>query len=596
MKDWYFYQDKGRTMGPLSLADLKARVRDGRLRLFDLIYKEGEPGWRMALEHPDLRGEFQQAGGNTPERPWVCLHRKGEESFEFMTLGPYSLDEVREAIAAGHLSYDDYGWRQEFAEWKRLGSLEEFNPRAASLKRAARAQSPPEEDEETPESLLRNVVEARRIKAPTAPVAPSGARGPDLTKSPDDVATRVISRAELERLEAPPPPPSEKKGAPKAKVFRGMTFKPPEAARDDEATRLVSHTDPEATRLVGREPGGAPDAEEEFEPTIIERRPLMEDEPLPEQPLETASNWRRAQRRFSPDWAIVIGLVVVLMGVIVLLSRRGQRAPEVPPPVGMLETLDGTGTPELRPPAENGTPGPDVLPAPATPAPVAPPVATVPAPTPAPTPPPPPPPKPKAPTLLTLTASSTGEEWKIDLRSNGSPEYPVYLQVVGLPGQVADGAAYYRYVKIPTTGDTRTALDIPDLGLAPGRYHVRAESAGLQRSADLNIAVGETSYKQAVARARKVHAAALWTERLALYRQARALEQRLAAGRIGERDFEALARVQKSNGATYTFFEDWWEMKEIAREARQQAITPALKERARRLRERVATFSVWRLR
>lgn len=605
MKDWYFYQDKGRTQGPLSLEDLKTRVREGRLRLFDLIYKEGEPGWRMALEHPDLRGEFKQAGGNTAERPWVCLHRKNDETFEFVTLGPFSDAEVRQAIAAGHLSYGDYAWKQDFTEWMRLGSLEEFNPRAASLNRAAQAKPA---REETPEQLLRDVVEMKRARTTTVKdVPPTGASGPDLTKSEDDVATRIVSSRELEAMSAPPPPPDlAVKNAPKTKVFQDMSFKPPrpedEATRivrkartdDEDATRIVPRErTPESTRIVDRTrvtgstvpriSTRGPVTEDDAEPTIIERRPLMDDEPLPEEPLETKGNWRLGPKRFSTDWAIVIGLVALLMVSIVVLSKRSVPTPEIPPPVPVLETLEANGPVELRPPSEDGKAGPDALPAPATKPDVPPPA-------------PPPPPKPRAPTTLVLSTGTSGNAAKIEVRSDGTPEFPVFLQIIGLPGQVAGGASYYRYVKVATTGNAQDVLTVPDLELAPGRYRLRAETANLQREADLAIGTGETSYKQAVARARKLNASAIWSERLALFRQARALEQRLASGQLGAKGFEALAQVKKSTGANYIFFEDWWEMKEIVREARQQKITLALRERARRLRERMAAFSVWRLR
>lgn len=607
MKDWYFYQDKGRTQGPLTLEDLRARVREGRLRLFDLIYKEGEPGWRMALEHPDLRGEFKQAGANSATRPWVCLHRKNEETFEFVTLGPYDDEEVRQAIAAGHLSYGDYAWRQGFEQWQRLGALEEFNPRAASLKRAAQVKP---EAEETPEQLLRDVVELRRrqvVEKGEAP--PVGASGPDLTKDEDEIATRIVTKQELASMSAPPPPPDGSHLGPKTKVFQGMSFKPPRPTEEEEATRIVSPVlDPDATRIttkperestrivdrdatrvvaeVPRISTRGPVADE-----VEDQRPMMDDEPLPEEELAPARNWRTGPKRFSTDWAIVLGLVVMLVVAIVVLSRRHTDGPEIPPTVPVLEHLEANGPIELQPPGEA-----QALPAPEDPVPPGADLPAVPA-TPAaaePTPPPPPPPKPRAPTKLALSANTSGSEFKIEVRSDGTKEFPVFLQIVGLPGQVTQGASFYRYFKIEATGDASAPLELPDLDLAPGRYRLRAETANLQREAELSFGTGETSFKQAVARARKLNAAAVWGERLALYRQARALEQRLASGQM--RGFEALAQVKKATGANYIFFDDWWEMKEIVREARQQKITPALKDRARKLRERIATFSVWRLR
>ena len=51
MNEQYFYQDLGKTAGPLSAEEVKGRIRDGRIRVFDLLYKDGESAWKIALEH-----------------------------------------------------------------------------------------------------------------------------------------------------------------------------------------------------------------------------------------------------------------------------------------------------------------------------------------------------------------------------------------------------------------------------------------------------------------------------------------------------------------------------------------------------------------
>ena len=48
-KDTFFYQDGGKTVGPVTMTDLKGRIRDGKVRLFDLILKEGADAWKKAI-------------------------------------------------------------------------------------------------------------------------------------------------------------------------------------------------------------------------------------------------------------------------------------------------------------------------------------------------------------------------------------------------------------------------------------------------------------------------------------------------------------------------------------------------------------------
>ena len=95
MTDGYFYQERGKTVGPFNVEDIKLRIKDGRVRVFDLIYKDGEPTWRMALEHSTLRGEFKIATlASLKDRPWVCLQKKSSEELSFVTTGPFTQDVI----------------------------------------------------------------------------------------------------------------------------------------------------------------------------------------------------------------------------------------------------------------------------------------------------------------------------------------------------------------------------------------------------------------------------------------------------------------------------------------------------------------------
>src|ERR1019366_1236374 len=101
MNEWYFYQERGETVGPFNVEDIKGRIKDGRIRVFDLLYKDGEPSWRMALEHSPLRGEFKTSTlASLKERPWVCLQKK---SSGFITTGPFTEEEIRDGLMSGEI-------------------------------------------------------------------------------------------------------------------------------------------------------------------------------------------------------------------------------------------------------------------------------------------------------------------------------------------------------------------------------------------------------------------------------------------------------------------------------------------------------------
>src|SRR4051794_31400921 len=109
MNDWYFLHEKGKTVGPVSGDDIKTRIREGRVRLFDLIYRDGEAEWRMALEHSGLRTEFNAVSMvDLKQKPWVCLQRKAKDVADYVTTGPFNQIEIREALQKGRISYSDY--------------------------------------------------------------------------------------------------------------------------------------------------------------------------------------------------------------------------------------------------------------------------------------------------------------------------------------------------------------------------------------------------------------------------------------------------------------------------------------------------------
>ncbi|MGE0526093.1 MAG: DUF4339 domain-containing protein [Bdellovibrionales bacterium] len=607
MKSWFFYQERGRTIGPLTSSDMHARIRDGRLRPFDLVYKEGDRGWCMALECPELKEAFADIESTgSPARPWVCLQKKTKSGLNFVTTGPFSEEEVKRALMEGKLTYGDYAWREGLQEWRRLGTLVEFNPR---LQEEGGTSSTPTDKISgiQAEELLKNVVEIKRPRVTAGSPPPQEAEGEDLTKISGigaDYPTVVMDNPLMDDADDPPTEPS----------IRISDYDPETrtaASWDEDKTRIVEMGDSEtefgalseANTVTDARFGGAtdPDADPDAvtrivpelqaktstsvptpsaTPTSISTSSL-ESEPASE--TEDSDPWSR----HWVDWGIVAALMVAFIGGVVWISRI-VRAPK-PGPVAESplptppQPSDVQDEPALTVKSEEKVPAAEEAQTETAPAP-----------------PPPPPPRPvrKEPTELYLKLHAAGSrQARIEIRTDGSPHFPVYVQVVGLPGQVAEGASFYWYKRLAPSGDPDEPLDLSELKLPQGRFIVRATTGELHKEERLNLGIGEASYKQETAQQRKIHASAIWEERLQLMRLATALEAEIASSikskRFSTKPFRALQAVNKSNGGRYVLFESWYELKEIFTEARKGADEQLLI-RAKRAREQMARFSVWR--
>lgn len=536
MKDWFFYQDKGKTVGPVTEDDLRERIREGRIRLFDLIHKEGDAGWRMAMEYPLLKEAFNGGAGALKERPWVCLQRKNPEDLDFKTTGPFSNEEVRESLLAGRISYNDYAWRTGFAEWKRIGSLEDFNPR---LKNQESASVPPVL-ERTPS--LKNVVELRRPRLPEPEAKPPDAAGEDLVPNSFVPPT-------------PPMPPSAP--APEAEPPRAVSTQPEKSKKS--AGKSKTDSDSERRRS-------------------------------------------RRRRKTVPwfDWGIVFALVLVL-GVVAFVLSRSIRSTQRPTAAAMNENSPPPAQPIRLDPLPAPSVGTNDLPAPEVEESVVipprpfkleedekEPPAVAPARTVQPS---------KKPTDLFLAVSTSGgNRARIQVRSNGSTDIPIYIQVVGLPGQVSEGASFYRFMRMKPSAPGQP-LDLSSLKLPQGKFILRVASGDLTKETRFSLGLSEASYKQSVSRLRKQFAHAVWSERLQLFKLTLLLEKRASEAMGGKKfvvkGLEPVLKVKRSNGQNYVLFEDWFELKDILDEARSQP-TAAVMARIKKANDRMASFSVWR--
>jgi hypothetical protein len=501
MKKNFFYQERGKTAGPVTIEEMKARVRDGRVQLFDMVHLEGEPGWKMAMEFHELRDEFKSGKLQAlSDRPWVILQRRTETHLDFATSGPFTTEEIRKSIQAGTISYGDYVWKEGFHEWTRIGTVEEFNRRLQTrAEEIKKAEALPPLPEMPVQKILQNVTEMKRAKPIVEPPPPpEAAGGKDLTREKEP----------LEPVTPPIPPPQAR---------------------------------PPAT------------------PAIVKTAPVEE---------TTVTNIQVAEvkSRKLVDVGIVAFLVVVLAAAALLITRFMDHSPkpviEKPPPVAEVPPPK----PEVKPTLPEPKPQPAV--------PDTPPTELV---------------------LKVQTLSST--QVKIEIRSDAGPSYPIFVQIVGLPGHVAEGASFYRYLKFKPSGDRDTPIDLSDVKLPQGKFILRVQSGNLNKEAKMSIGTNETQFKQAVGRLRKTYAAAIWKERLALFALAQTLEKQITEAAGGKpfnsKVLRALNGVKKSTGANYILFDQWYELKDIMDEAKTGA-SAALLARAKQAKERISTFTVWK--
>ncbi len=567
MKDQYFYQDRGKTIGPIDFDDVRERIKDGRLKLFDLVYRDGEEAWRMALEHSALRSEFKTTTlASMKERPWVCLQRKSATELEFHTTGPYTQEEIHDSLLAGRMSYSDYAWKDGFQDWKRIGSLEEFNPRVRTPASSSMQPTP----EPPAKELLQNVVELKRPKLPIPEAPPKEAKGPDLTKS-----------------EAPPPVPAPSGSSKTKKAGPPPAASPPPVKSLNERLAQAKPMDPDAT-VISRRPAPAAEAES---PELIGAPPERR---------------KKRRTRMAVDWGLVGVLVLLLAGLVVIVSRFAMPksnptlgtnispALETAPPEGSVTASQPAPVNESEPLA--GPPAPDAAAD----------EAAAPSNTssdsgmeePAELPPPPKPTSRPPKELFLAVQTISSNQARIEIRTDGSADFPVYVQVVGLPGQVSEGGAFYRFIKYTPSGNPRQPLDLSALKLPQGKFILRAETGTLKRETRLTMGANDPAYKQAVARQRKMWAHAIWRERLTLFHLSQTLERALAQGlvptkKFNAKGFDALAGVKRPNGAKYFLFEEWWELHQVVKDAK-TSVTPQLLARAQKVRDRLATYSVWK--
>ncbi len=138
MSSWY-YNKNLKPQGPFDFEEMKKKVMRGEIGPGDLICKDREMQWRMAVEWRDFPRELFPAfqknyfkSTNPDEKEWILL-LFNQENPEGVQQGPYSIVQVNGMLRAGAVSLEDYVWRSGLSGWVHIKDRAEFARTATSL-------------------------------------------------------------------------------------------------------------------------------------------------------------------------------------------------------------------------------------------------------------------------------------------------------------------------------------------------------------------------------------------------------------------------------------------------------------------------------
>lgn len=140
---WY-YSEGGEARGPLSLEQMRAKIRRGELQPEQKVFSDALGAWTALAGVAELR----PASGNVPaEEGWYI-------GIDGKSYGPYAAERVEEMVKKGQAEPDSVVWHPSLGQWRPLGDVARFE---SALKEAPGAQ------EESVEELWYYQREGERI-------------------------------------------------------------------------------------------------------------------------------------------------------------------------------------------------------------------------------------------------------------------------------------------------------------------------------------------------------------------------------------------------------------------------------------------------
>lgn len=519
---WYF-QKKGRTEGPIPEATLHLAIEKGEIGALDLLFREGDPRWRSAMEFGELQKYFSKTKPSANEDHWIILSRT-KDSKEAKQKGPYRTSEVKLKLKLGDLKYTDYAWKQGMKEWYRITALEIFHGEA-------RAPAPEDLMSQAPEvpsdELLQKVEVLERPKIAPPELRPPEAKGPDLTKKPVPVPT--VSAPVPMPVVPPPKVPQVPKHIP---ISESKPFPKPSKPKEEVKTES------QVSAIL-------PD-EKPIPEVILEQPKKKKKAPVEARSL---SLWDRFQE-LSPSSKWIVGTLCLVFAIVLafgslLFTSYGDHR----------QLLEQLALKKMLP-VQKEIPAPIPVPAPEV---VDPPVATQP---------PPEPEKPKVvPSYLKMKVTAdTSEAPIVEMQTDASFHFPITLTVIGEIGDVVGVRSYYRVTRI--TDIENRKYELRNLGLKPGRYRLEAKIEDIESKATVAVATSNKTFRSDLAAHRKLISYFATNERIQLIK----LSERLEAH---NQEFITQYRANGQNAAEMkTFLRSWQKKLEVISSQTLKSINP----------------------
>jgi len=183
VRDWYFYLNKGKAVGPIDRAGIKSAIDGGQIGPFDLLFREGDDRWQPIHEFAEFKGQLKGAPKPRIEEVWVVLQREEtRKGLAYLQRGPFTTKQVKDQLQAGEIQYRDFIWQEGQRQWSRISANEVFNPPPVQWKPTnSLPQDVDFDDEITADHLIDEVAQQSHVEPYLDPVPPE-ASTPDLTE------------------------------------------------------------------------------------------------------------------------------------------------------------------------------------------------------------------------------------------------------------------------------------------------------------------------------------------------------------------------------------------------------------------------------
>jgi hypothetical protein len=402
---------------------------------------------------------------------------------------------------------------------------------------------------------------------------------PSITKvrpsPPEDTARTMLKKMlpDSKTSETPPPAPeisiSSTQTMSEREAMRAERAALEDASRKDEETSKKESTRTESTRTEKRDSRDRKSKKEKTRPSGEAERDKSSEKETAAEKSGLAAIWKQA---------VVVLLILGFIGFKMFYVPEQPVPPPPPPQAAAPQPVIPIVPQAPQPPPP--PPPPEVVPVPVQEvkevpdAPELPPIKKI--------------VKKKVATRLKLHINMDAAGGaSMSVETDAPPEQPIWLEVVGLGGQLTDQSHFYKKIK----WNTGKPLDVLDGEISSGYYKMRATAGDLTMEEKFEIGVHEKGFSDRLKRERKIGYNEFWSERKRLFLTAKSLEHALS--RPHRSSISELDRMGQSGAAKMIFPEIWNELIDIYKNARGPNAAAAAS-RLAAVQTRIASLSLYR--